>query len=463
MIPSVNFHLWEPCNMRCKFCFATFQDVKQSILPKGHLPKEQAIEVVSQLAEIGFEKITFAGGEPTLCPWLSELIRIAKNAGLTTMIVTNGSKLTDEFLEANKNHLDWIAVSIDSISPETNIEIGRAISGKTPFSIEYYKSIIDKIKYYGYGLKINTVVTNRNFSENLSELIEYAQPKRWKILQALPIQGQNDSKIDSLIVSDEQFLKFIDNHRKLESITNIIPESNYDMKGSYAMVDPAGRFYDNAKGKHNYSLPILEIGARIAIQQVNYDFNKFIERGGIYDWKNKKSFPTRITLSGCVGSGKTTVGKLLANKLQYNFISIGNRTRQFAETKGLSIVQFQELCLTNPEMDKQIDFEFSNECNNSESLIIDYRLGFKFIKNAYHIFLKISEETAIERIKSANRSAETFVTISQRNESFKNQFLNAYGVDYTIPKNYDLIVDVEQFNDAEAVVEFIINNLNQSL
>jgi radical S-adenosyl methionine domain-containing protein 2 len=449
--------------MRCKFCFATFQDVKQSILPRGHLPKEQAIEVVSQLAEIGFEKITFAGGEPTLCPWLSELIKTAKNAGLTTMIVTNGSKLTDDFLEANKNHLDWIAVSIDSINPETNIEIGRAISGKTPLSIEFYKSIIDKIKNYGYGLKINTVVTNRNFSENLSELIEYAQPKRWKVLQALPIQGQNDNKIDSLIVNDEQFLKFIDNHRKLESITNIIPESNYDMKGSYAMVDPAGRFYDNAKGKHNYSRPILEVGARIAIQQVNYDFNKFIERGGIYDWKNKKSFPTRITLSGCVGSGKTTVGKLLANKLQYNFISIGNRTRQFAETKGLSIVQFQELCLTNPEMDKQIDFEFSNECNDSENLIIDYRLGFKFIKNAYHIFLKISEETAIERIKSANRNAETFETISQRNESFKNQFLNAYGVDYTMPKNYDLIVDVEQFKDAEEVVEFIIYKLNQSL
>ena len=81
MIPSVNFHLWEPCNMRCKFCFATFQDVKNSILPRGHLPKQDAIEVVLQLAEIGFEKITFAGGEPTLCPWLPDLITIAKEMG----------------------------------------------------------------------------------------------------------------------------------------------------------------------------------------------------------------------------------------------------------------------------------------------------------------------------------------------------------------------------------------------
>lgn len=446
--------------MRCKFCFAKFQDVRNTILPKGHLPKEQAIEVVEQLAEIGFEKITFAGGEPTLCPWLPELIKTAKKAGLTTMIVTNGSNLTDEFLLANKQHLDWIAVSVDSIDPLTNIEIGRAVRGKEPLSVEYYKEVIDNVKRYGYGLKINTVITNRNYSEDLSDLIAYANPKRWKIFQALPIAGQNDDGIDSLKVSQEQFLEFVDKHRYLESITNIIPESNYDMKGSYAMVDPAGRFYDNTEGRHNYSLPILEVGARIAIQQVNYDFNKFIERGGIYDWKNNKIFPSRITISGQVGSGKTTVGKLLAEILDYRFISIGNKTRDFAEKKGLSIVQFQELCLTNPELDKQIDLEFSQDCNSSERLIIDYRLGFKFVKNAYHIFLSISDEMAIERLMSANRISETHETVCQRNESFKNQFLNAYGVDFTVPKHYDLIVNVEQFESAEQIVEFILENLN---
>ena len=65
------------------------------------------------------------------------------------------------------------------------------------------------------------------------------------------------------------------------------------MKGSYAMVDPAGRFYDNAKGKHNYSRPILEIGARLAIQQVNYDFSKFVDRGGIYQWQKIKQKITK--------------------------------------------------------------------------------------------------------------------------------------------------------------------------
>lgn len=288
MIPAVNFHLWEPCNMRCQFCFATFQDVKKSILPKGHLPKEQAIKVVSKLAKAGFQKITFAGGEPTLCGWLPELIATAKNAGLTTMIVTNGTNLTDEFLLANQNILDWIALSVDSLRDETNLATGRAVLGKKPITKSNYFSLVDKIKSYGYGLKINTVVNAKNCNENLSDFIIYSQPSRWKILQVLPIIGQNDLKIDSFLASQGQFNYFLENHNLLENITKIVPETNYQMKGSYVMVDPAGRFFDNTTGKHFYSDPILEVGCDTAIQQMNYDALKFDERGGNYTWERSK-------------------------------------------------------------------------------------------------------------------------------------------------------------------------------
>ena len=459
MISSVNFHLWEPCNMRCKFCFATFQDVKQSILPKGHLPKEQAIEVVQQLAEIGFEKITFAGGEPTLCPWLPDLIATAKAAGLTTMIVSNGSKITDEFLEANRNTLDWIAISIDSLNPQTNIEMGRAIIGKTPLTLEYYTSLVDRIKKYGYGLKINTVVSSKNCGEDMTAFISYAKPKRWKLLQVLPIAGQNDKKIEDFIVTDKQFQNFLDNHSELKEVTTIVPETNTQIKGSYAMVDPAGRFFDNAAGKHNYSKPILEIGARLAIQQVNYDFAKYVNRGGIYDWTRPKNTPTKITLSGEVASGKSTIGKLLAARLNYNFISIGNKTRESAEKRGMTIVVFQKECMANPELDKQIDSDFSDECNENENLVIDYRLGFKFITNAFHIYLNIAENTAIQRLKNANRDNETHHTLRERNETFKTQFHNAYGVDYTNLKNYDLVIAVDESSTQEEIIENIIRRL----
>lgn len=286
MIPTVNFHLWEPCNMRCHFCFATFQDVKQTILPKGHLPKEQAIAVVVALAQSGFQKITFAGGEPTLCPWLSDLIVTAKKAGMTTMIVTNGTNLTDNFLERNKPYLDWITLSVDSLNTVTNVKTGRAKSGKKAIATTAYYELVDKIKAYGYRLKINTVVSAENSHEILIDFIEYAQPSRWKIFQVLPITGQNDVKVDAFLISPNDFNQFLENNRtKSDNKIVSVPETNSQMKGSYVMVDPAGRFFNNATGKHHYSNPILEVGCKNALEQMAYDALKFEERGGLYDWE----------------------------------------------------------------------------------------------------------------------------------------------------------------------------------
>ena len=284
-IPSINFHLWEPCNMRCKFCFATFQDVKQTILPKGHLPEQDALKVVEQIAAVGFEKITFAGGEPLLCKWLPNLIKRAKQLGMTTMIVTNGSKLTDAFLKANTDYLDWIAVSVDSLEDENNVKIGRAISGKRPLSKAFYCDLVDTIKKYGYGLKINTVVNKVNYKDNLTEFIEYANPQRWKVLQVLPIEGQNDINIDKFKITTSEYNYFLTTHKDVKTI---VPESNDEIKGSYVMVDPAGRFFDNTEGTHNYSKPILEVGIQEALKTMNYDIDKFLNRGGVYDWNKNQ-------------------------------------------------------------------------------------------------------------------------------------------------------------------------------
>lgn len=285
LIPSINFHLWAHCNMRCKFCFAQFQDVKSSVLPKGHLAEEDALKIVRAVAEYGFEKITFVGGEPMLCPWLPELIKEAKRFGLTTMIVTNGSLLTEKFLSTNENYLDWITISIDSLDMDINQKIGRGLNGVHPLSMDKYIDLIEKVHHYNYGLKINTVVNAYNKSEDLNEFIKYAQPKRWKIFQALPIAGQNDKYIEELSVSKSIFEQYIERHSEASNYPKVIAESNSAMQGSYVMIDPAGRFFDNVNGKHRYSRPILSVGMQQAIDDIELNYQKFIDRQGVYDWK----------------------------------------------------------------------------------------------------------------------------------------------------------------------------------
>ncbi|MFN8254900.1 MAG: viperin family antiviral radical SAM protein [Bacteroidales bacterium] len=180
--------------------------------------------------------------------------------------------------------MDWVAISIDSLNCETNLRMGRAIAGKKPLALEYYKSVVSKVKDCGYGLKINTVVNSHNLKEDMIEFIQFSKPKRWKILQALPIKGQNDKWISEMTVTDMQFDDFIKRHQAASESTTMVPESNSEMKGSYVMVDPAGRFFDNTQGFHRYSRPILEIGVEEAFKEVEYDNQKFKSRGGIYEW-----------------------------------------------------------------------------------------------------------------------------------------------------------------------------------
>lgn len=286
-IPSVNYHLWEPCNMRCKFCFATFQDVKRDMgLPKGHLPKEKCLSIVDRVAEAGFEKINFAGGEPTLCSWLPNLIKRAKKRGMVTSIVTNGSRITDPWLDELDESLDWIALSIDTVDPEKLKRLGRALGGgKKPMAEEEYLGIIHAIKCQRIRLKINTVVTSETWQEDLTGFIRSAKPERWKLLQALPVKGQNDAHIADFAIEPERFEAYVHRNRIVENDGIIVvPESNEMMTESYVMIDPAGRFFDNAQGAHTYSRPILEVGIGKALGDVSVDLGRFLKRGGRYDW-----------------------------------------------------------------------------------------------------------------------------------------------------------------------------------
>ena len=283
-IPSVNFHLWKACNMRCKFCFATFADYKPGFLPKGHLNREDCIAVVESLADAGFDKINFAGGEPTLCPWLPDLISAAKRRGMITSIVTNGTRVDDEWIKTMRDFLDWIALSIDTTDADKLTRIGRA-TRRGPLTDSDYLHMADAITEAGIRLKINTVVTAETWDQDFTAFIRRARPERWKVLQVLPVAGQNDGRIGDLTVTAEQFERYVERNREVERDgIAVIAESNDAMTGSYVMVDPAGRFFDNTAGCHTYSRPILEVGVESALEDIVVDAQRFLNRGGRYEW-----------------------------------------------------------------------------------------------------------------------------------------------------------------------------------
>lgn len=269
---TASFHIVKHCNMRCKFCYATFDDMQLT----NQLSKYHAFKILDKLKEAGLQKITFAGGEPLIYKWIYEVIIYSKNIGLTTSIITNGSLLTDELLKRFKGKLDWIGVSVDSLNENTNNLIGRINKNKVN-----YLDLCLKIKEAGFRLKINTVVNSFNWYSDLNEFIDNVKPDRWKVFQALRIEGQNDKQFDEIKVNKEQFESFINYHKHQKSI---IIEDNESMTGSYLLIDPQGRLFENSKGKHTYSKPLQDNNIDSCLSEIDLNREMFVKRGGIYEW-----------------------------------------------------------------------------------------------------------------------------------------------------------------------------------
>ena len=274
-IPAINFHLLQACNMACGHCFAVS-------LPMNRLTLDESSEIIGLLSQAGFEKINFAGGEPMLYPELDHLIREAKESGMTTSIVTNGTRITDVWLDGMSGYLDWIALSIDSANPDTHMRSGR-VTCDGAIRTEKYLEMCRSIRQHGMRLKINTVVTHYNRDEDMTGFIREAAPERWKIMRVLTVMGQNDHNAGLFEVTGGQFDAYVERNRSVGDII-VVPESNDLMTSSYVMIDPTGRFFDNAKGRHTYSRPILQVGVSDALQDVKTDPGRFGLRGGYYEW-----------------------------------------------------------------------------------------------------------------------------------------------------------------------------------
>ena len=103
-----------------------------------------------------------------------------------------------------------------------------------------YLRVVTLLRQFGVRLKVNTVVMRSNLREDLTDFMMEALPERWKLLQLLPVSGQNDDGIEEHIVSSDEFQGYVQRSSRVEMAgITVVPESNDLMTGSYVMVDPA--------------------------------------------------------------------------------------------------------------------------------------------------------------------------------------------------------------------------------
>lgn len=174
----------------------------------------------------------------------------------------------------------------------------------------------------------------------------------------------------------------------------------------------------------------------------------------------------RITISGKAGSGKSTVAKLLSEKLELNHYSIGDLMRVMAVEKGMTLLELNKLA----EKDKSIDFELDNKLKElgktKDNFVVDGRLAAFFIPNAeIKVFLKTDDKVRAGRIMKDKRQhekskslKEAIANIKKREESEKKRYKKYYGVGYTDKKLYNFIIDTTRLAPeqvVEKIMEFV--------
>ncbi len=282
---SVNFHLIEACNARCRYCFATFPHLGR----RDRLSPAERGALADMLVDAGVGKINFAGGEPTLVRDLGPLckrIKTRSRGRCAVSLVTNGARL-EPLLEDWAEWIDWVALSVDSGDDTVNAALGRTRPGRP-----YAPVMLDlgvAAKRQGVRLKCNTVVSRLNVGEDMCGFISELAPERWKLFQMLPVAGENDGAVKDLSIPEADFRAFVERHSALgENGIAIVPEDNDAMTASYLMIGPDGRFFwhaFHASGRTlEYGPPILEAGFGEALRQTSFSQEKFRDRGGAYDW-----------------------------------------------------------------------------------------------------------------------------------------------------------------------------------
>jgi GTP 3',8-cyclase len=204
-IEYLRISVTDRCNFRCSYCMPV---EGLPWLPKHDiLSYEEIAEVVRQLAPMGLRRVRITGGEPTIRPQLSTLVRQLRATAAVEDIAlsTNGVRLQELARELAAAGLDRVNMSSDSLRPERIAAIARRDLRFDPIAAATAAQTAGLTP-----IKLNVVVMR---GINDDELLDFARltlvhPWHVRFIELMPV-GEMAMLTDAHVVSSDEVLSRI--------------------------------------------------------------------------------------------------------------------------------------------------------------------------------------------------------------------------------------------------------------
>lgn len=172
-----------------------------------------------------------------------------------------------------------------------------------------------------------------------------------------------------------------------------------------------------------------------------------------------------ITINGDMGSGKSSVARILAKKLNLKHYSMGDLQGKIAVEKGLDINELSKLEEEDDKIDRMIEERQTRLGEEEDDFVIDSRLGWHCMPDSIKVFLTVNEDEGARRVMQDKRADEKYgsieeakESIARRKESEIRRYMRYYGVNHFNLANYDLIIDTTKINQdkvAGKIMKFV--------
>ena len=170
-VKDICIYLTNNCNQRCRHCYMYAGDIKID-----EVDYKKWIELLKRLKNIGYNGVTFTGGEVTIYPGYKEVIKSAHQLGLNVTVLSNGILWNSYNIAEMHEYIDEIQISVDGYDEKSYYDV-RRYNG--------FKKAIDTVKLFdSYGTKVSIAVTP--LYENLNEFIEKFKDFATDFMQKMP-------------------------------------------------------------------------------------------------------------------------------------------------------------------------------------------------------------------------------------------------------------------------------------